>query len=120
MASDKTTTRRLLDEGQSPWIDTITRAMLLDGAFQRLLDRDIVDMTRDSSAFQTATGGSDADELGRLVRTGESVATICHALVLDDSHAAGALLHLISYDAGTGTEAAVQANGREQESMPWT
>jgi len=120
MASDKTTTRRLLDEGQSPWIDTITRAMLLDGAFQRLLDRDIVDMTRDPRAIQNTTGSSDDDDLGWLVREGESVADICHALAPDDSHAAGALLRFISYDAGTGTEAAVRANGGERESRPWT
>ena len=120
MVLDQTTARRLLDEGQSPWLDTIKRAMLLDGAFQRLLDRNIVDMTRDPRAIQKATGGSD-DDLGHLVHGGESVAAVCHDLAPDDSHAAGALLRLISsYYAGTGTEAAVHTNGGERESRPWT
>ncbi len=74
MASSKTTAQRLLDEGRSSRLDNISRAMLLDGAFQTLLDRDIVGMTRHSRIVQEATGGSDADEHGRFVHADESVA----------------------------------------------
>lgn len=101
MVSNKTTARRLPDEGQSPWLDNISRAMLLDGAFQTLLDRDIVGMTGAPSSVQEATGGADADERGRLVHAGESVAVICHGLAPDNSHAA-ALLRLIYGAAGMG------------------
>jgi len=70
MAAETTTLRQLLDAGQSPWLDNISRVMLRDGAFQALLDRGIVGMTSNPSIFQKAIGGSDAydDELRRLVR----------------------------------------------------
>ncbi len=97
MTSDKTTARRLLDEGQGPWLGAIKRAMLLDGAFQTLLDRDIVGMTRAPSIVQTASGGADAGdgERQRLVRAGTSAAAIHDDLARDDSHAAAALLRSI-------------------------
>jgi CBS domain-containing protein len=74
MVSDKTTAPRLFDEGQGPWLDTITRAMLLDGVFQTLLDRDIVGMTRTPRSVPTAIDGADADdgERQRLVSEGTS------------------------------------------------
>ena len=102
MASDKTTLQRLLDAGQSPWLDNISRTMLRDGAFQALLDRGIVGMTSNPSIFQQAIGGSSAydDELRRLVRAGTSAADIYDDLVLDDIRAAAALLRPV-YE-GTG------------------
>jgi len=107
MASSKTTAQRSLDEGQSSRLDNISRAMLLDGAFRTLLDRDIVGMTRHPRIVQEATGGSDADEHGRFVHADESVAAICHGLAPDSSHAAAALRRLIYDDAGTGGPAPV-------------
>ncbi len=94
MTSTKTTLQQLLDAGQSPWLDNISRALLRDGAFQALLDRGIVGMTSNPSIFQKAIGGSDAydDELRRLVRAGKSAADIYDDLVLDDIRAAAALL----------------------------
>jgi len=102
MASDKTTLQQLLDQGQSPWLDNISRTMLRDGAFQALLDRGIVGLTSNPSIFQKAIGGSDAydDELRRLVRAGKSAADIYDDLVLDDIRAAAALLRPV-YE-GTG------------------
>ena len=102
MASDKTTLQQLLDQGQSPWLDNISRALLRDGAFQALLDRGIVGLTSNPSIFQKAIGGSDAydDELRRLVRAGKSAADIYDDLVLDDIRAAAALLRPV-YE-GTG------------------
>jgi len=102
MASDKTTLQQLLDQGQSPWLDNISRVMLRDGAFQALLDRGIVGLTSNPSIFQKAIGGSDAydDELRRLVRAGKSAADIYDDLVLDDIRAAAALLRPV-YE-GTG------------------
>jgi len=94
MAAETTTLRQLLDAGQSPWLDNISRVMLRDGAFQALLDRGIVGMTSNPSIFQKAIGGSDAydDELRRLVRAGKDAAAIYDDLVLDDIRAAAALL----------------------------
>ena len=94
MTTTRTTLELLLDAGQSPWLDNITRTMLRDGAFQALLDRGIVGMTSNPSIFQKAIGGSDAydDELQRLVRAGKDAAAIYDDLVLDDIRAAAALL----------------------------
>ncbi len=123
MASNKTTARRLRDEGQSPWLDDISRAMLLDGAFQTLLNRDIVGMTRNPCIVQEATGGSDADDHGPFVYAHESVAAICHGLAPNNSPAAAALLRLIYDAAGTGGPAPVpvspvQENGVDREARP--
>jgi len=123
MASNKTTARRLPDDEQSLWRDTISRAMRLDDAFQALLDRDIVDMTRNPGFVQEAADGSDANEPGRLVHAGESVAAICHGLVPDNSHAAATLLRLIYDDAGTGGSAPVpvspvREDGVDREARP--
>ncbi len=94
MTTTRTTLELLLDAGQSPWLDNITRTMLRDGAFQALFDRGIVGMTSNPSIFQKAIGGSDAydDELRRLVRAGKDAAAIYDDLVLDDIRAAAALL----------------------------
>ncbi len=94
MAVETTTLQHLLDQGQSPWLDNISRALLRDGAFQGLLDRGIVGMTSNPSIFQKAIGGSDAydDELRRLVHAGKEAAAIYDDLVLDDIRAAAALL----------------------------
>jgi len=94
MAVETTTLQHLLDQGQSPWLDNISRALLRDGAFQGLLDRGIVGMTSNPSIFQKAIGGSDAydDELRRLVHAGKDAAAIYDDLVLDDIRAAAALL----------------------------
>ncbi len=94
MTGHMTPLQQLLDQGQSPWLDNISRALLRDGTFQALLDRGIVGMTSNPSIFQKAIGGSDAydDELRRLVRAGTSAADIYDDLVLDDIRAAAALL----------------------------
>jgi len=94
MAAHKTTLQQLVDAGQSPWLDNISRALLRDGTFQALLDQGIVGMTSNPSIFQKAIGGSDAydDELRRLVRAGKDAAAIYDDLVLDDIRAAAALL----------------------------
>ncbi len=94
MAAHKTTLQQLVEAGQSPWLDNISRALLRDGTFQALLDQGIVGMTSNPSIFQKAIGGSDAydDELQRLVRVGKDAAAIYDDLVLDDIRAAAALL----------------------------
>ncbi len=94
MTGHMTPLQYLRDQGQSPWLDNISRALLRDGAFQALLDQGIVGMTSNPSIFQKAIGGADAydDELRRLVRAGKSAADIYDDLVLDDIRAAAALL----------------------------
>lgn len=107
MASDKTTGRRLLDEGESPWLDTIKRAMLLDGAFQTLFDRDIVGMTRAPSTSPHAIGGVDAadGERQQLIHAGTSAASIDDDFARDDSHAATAPRRSLYAEVGVRTPA---------------
>ncbi len=94
MTGHMTPLQQLFDQGQSPWLDNISRALLRDGTFQALLDQGIVGMTSNPSIFQKAIGGGDAydDELQRLARAGTSAAAIYDDLVLDDIRAAAALL----------------------------
>ena len=94
MAAEKNTLHQLLAQGQSPWIDNITRAMLTGGTLQELIDKGIVGLTSNPTIFQKAIGGSGAydDELRRLVRAGKDAAAIYDDLVLDDIRAAAALL----------------------------
>ena len=94
MAAQKNALQKLHDEGQSPWIDNITRDMLTSGTLQSRIDQGIVGLTSNPTIFQKAIGGSDDydDALRELVRQGKSAADIYDALVLDDiRNAAGAL-----------------------------
>jgi transaldolase len=77
---------QLLDEGQSPWIDNITRGMLTSGKLAALVEQGIVGLTSNPTIFQKAIGGSaDYDEeLRRLVRENKSLDEIYDNLVLDD------------------------------------
>ncbi len=94
MTGHMTPLQHLREQGQSLWLDNISRALLRDGTFQALLDQGIVGMTSNPSIFQKAIGDADAydDELRRLVRAGTSAADIYDDLVLDDIRAAAALL----------------------------
>ncbi|MGI8967771.1 MAG: transaldolase [Chloroflexota bacterium] len=86
MSSSENTLHQLLDQGQSPWIDNITRDMLQNGDLQRRIDQGIVGLTSNPTIFQKAIGGSSLydDELRQLVRQDKSVNEIYDALVLDD------------------------------------
>ena len=84
--TQKTKLQELLDLGQSPWIDNITRDMLQDGTLQGLIDNGIVGLTSNPTIFQKAIAGSKLyeDEVRDLVRQDKSVDDIYDALVLDD------------------------------------
>jgi transaldolase len=105
MTSQKNTLQQLLDQGQSPWIDYITRDLLTGGGLQQLIDKGIVGLTSNPTIFQKAIGGSTLydDELRQLVRDGKSVNEIYDALVLDDIRNAAMTLRPV-YD---------QTNGRD-------
>jgi transaldolase / glucose-6-phosphate isomerase len=86
MTDNTTTLQGLLKEGQSPWIDNITRDMLQKGVLQDLVDKGIVGLTSNPTIFQKAIAGSSAydDALRSLARQDKSVDEIFDALVLDD------------------------------------
>jgi len=103
MAAEKNTLHQLLAQGQSPWIDNITRAMLTGGTLQELIDKGIVGLTSNPTIFQKAIGGSADydDELRQLVRDGKSVSEIYDGLVLDDIRSAATILRQV-YDSSNG------------------
>jgi transaldolase len=99
------TLQQLLEHGQSPWIDNITRGMLSGGELQRLIDLGIVGLTSNPTIFQKAIGsGADYDEaLQQLVREGKDVDAIYDALVLDDIRSAARILRPV-YDRANGSD----------------
>ncbi len=103
MAAEKNTLHQLLAQGQSPWIDNITRAMLTGGTLQELIDKGIVGLTSNPTIFQKAIGGSADydDDLRQLVRNGKSVSEIYDGLVLDDIRSAATILRPV-YDSSNG------------------
>jgi transaldolase len=86
MTDGKNTLHQLLEQGQSPWIDNITRDMLQDGTLRRLVDVGIVGLTSNPTIFQKAVAKSTSydEELQTLTRQNKSVQEIFDDLVLDD------------------------------------
>jgi len=84
--------KRLHDEfGQSPWLDNLTRHMLLNGELARLRDAGIRGQTSNPTIFEKAisSGGADYDEqLGDLARGGGSATDAYWSLVLQDINGA--------------------------------
>jgi len=106
MTAQKTTLQQLLDNGQSPWIDYITRDLLKSGKLQQRIDQGIVGMTSNPTIFQKAiaAGTSDYDEeLQSLVRANKSVPEIYDGIVLDDIRSAAAILRPV-YDRSNGLD----------------
>ena len=108
MATAKNTLQQLYDQGQSPWLDYITRDILKNGRLQELIELGIMGLTSNPTIFQKAISGSDLydDELRRLVREGKSVDEIYDALVLDDIRAAATILRPV-YDRTNGRDGLV-------------
>ncbi|MDQ3106279.1 MAG: transaldolase, partial [Actinomycetota bacterium] len=77
------------DQGQSPWIDNLTRTGLRSGHLQQLVDGGIRGVTSNPTIFQKAIAGSaDYDEqFATLLRAG-SVDEAYWTLVIDDITAA--------------------------------
>lgn len=103
MTDNKTTLHQLLEQGQSPWIDNITRDMLQKGTLQDLVNKGIMGLTSNPTIFQKAIAGSSSydDELRSLARQDKSVDQIFDALVLDDIANAADVLRPV-YDRANG------------------
>jgi len=86
MTSNKNALHQMLDLGQSPWIDNITRDMFKGGKLQQLIDQGIVGLTSNPTIFQKAIGGSDLydDELRDLVRQDKGVNEIIREIHNDN------------------------------------
>ena len=72
-------------EGQSPWIDNLTRQAITTGALAKMRDDGIRGVTSNPTIFQKAIAGSDAyDEQFRSLTDVHSVEDAYWALVVDD------------------------------------
>ncbi|HVM10721.1 MAG TPA: transaldolase [Acidimicrobiales bacterium] len=91
-------------EGQSPWIDNLTRTALRNGDLQRLVDQGIRGVTSNPTIFQKAIAGSDAydDQFGRLIRE-KNVEEAYWDVVFDDIRDALQVLRPV-YDESGGTD----------------
>jgi transaldolase len=74
------------EQGQSPWLDNLTRVHLRDGALGRLVADGIRGVTANPTIFAHAIEGSDAydQQFATLVAQGRPVADAYWELVVDD------------------------------------
>jgi transaldolase len=82
-----TNLQRLHDEqGQSPWLDNLTRAHLRDGTLGRLVADGIRGVTANPTIFARAIEGSDAydEQFAALIAQGRTVTDAYWDLVVDD------------------------------------
>jgi transaldolase len=73
--------------GQSVWYDTVDRAQLISGLFQRLLDEDgIVGVTSNPTIFQKSISHGNAydEQITQLIKDGKSTSEIYEALAIKD------------------------------------
>jgi transaldolase len=91
-------------QGQSPWIDNLTRNALRDGSLARLVDEGIRGVTSNPTIFQKAIAGSDAydEQFARLIRD-KSVEDAYWDVVFDDIREALAVLRSV-YDSSDGSD----------------
>ncbi len=78
---------QLKEFGQSVWYDTIDRAQLVSGQFQRLLTEDgIVGVTSNPTIFDKSVSSGQAydEQMDQLIREGKSTNEIYEALVIRD------------------------------------
>lgn len=93
------------EQGQSPWLDDLTRGYLTSGELARWVASGIRGVTSNPTIFQRAIAGSaDYDEqFSALTRTGHSVDAAYWEMVIDDITAALRVLRPVS-DASGGAD----------------
>lgn len=92
-------------QGQSPWLDNLTRPYLLDGTLGQLVAAGIRGVTANPTIFARAIEGSDAydDQFAALRAAGRSVPDAYWDLVVDDVVDALGVLRP-TFDASDGTD----------------
>ena len=98
--------QRLYDEqGQSPWLDNLTRVYLRDGTLRRLVADGIRGVTANPTIFAKAIEGSDAydEQFAALIAQGRPVLDAYWDLVVDDIGDALGVLRP-TFDASAGTD----------------
>lgn len=98
--------KRLLEFGQSPWLDFIRRSLLTTGELQRMIDKwGLRGITSNPVIFENAIAHTDdyQAEITRLARAGQSAEQIYEALVTEDVRTAADLFEPV-YRASGGTD----------------
>jgi transaldolase len=93
------------DQGQSPWLDNLTRGHLVHGELERLVAAGIRGVTSNPTIFAKAIGtSSDYDEhFERLMRAGLNVTDAYWTMVVDDLRGALSILRP-TYDDDDGSD----------------
>jgi transaldolase len=93
------------EQGQSPWLDNLTRVHLSDGTLGRMVADGIRGVTANPTILAKAIEGSDAydEQFSTLVAKGRTVEDAYWDLVVDDIAGALGVLRP-TFDAGGGTD----------------
>lgn len=94
--------KKSLENGQSIWLDTISRDMLRSGELQRIVDLGVTGVTSNPSIFDKAIAESDIydDSLIEYARDGADRETIFERLAVDDIRDAADVLRPVYDNAG--------------------
>jgi len=98
--------KRLLECGQSPWLDFIRRSLVETGELARMIDEwGVSGVTSNPVIFEKAIAHTDdyRAEVARLARAGQSAHQIYEALAIEDVRAAAELLEPV-YQASGGAD----------------
>ncbi len=97
--------RLFTEQGQSPWLDNLTRPYLRDGTLARMVADGIRGVTANPTIFARAIKGSDEydEEFRSLIAAGRTVAEAYWELVITDVHDACGVLRPMFDDSG-GTD----------------
>ncbi len=88
-------------EGQSPWVDNLSRVALRDGTLQRVVDDGIRGVTSNPTIFEKAMSGSDAyDDQFRAAIERDSVESAFWDMAIDDVTEACGVLRTVHDSAG--------------------
>ncbi|MEP6776189.1 MAG: transaldolase family protein, partial [Chloroflexota bacterium] len=101
----KTTLQQLLELGQSPWLDNITRGLITSGDLKALIDKGIVGVTANPTIFEKALAGSADYDTGitALFKQNKSASDIYHTLLTEDVTSAADILRPV-YDRTHGVD----------------
>ena len=106
MTNPRSPIARLIEYGQSPWYDNLTRQLIAGGGLAQLMDEDGVrGVTSNPTIFEKAMASGEGydEQLAELARAKTPVDSIYWALVLDDIRHAADLLRP-TYDSLDGAD----------------
>jgi transaldolase len=106
MTNPRSPIARLVEYGQSPWYDNLTRQLLTGGGLAQLMDEDgIRGVTSNPTIFEKAMASGEGydEQLAELARGGTPLDSIYWSLVLDDIRHAADLLRP-TYDSLGGAD----------------